>query len=612
MTEKAHHRVQVRGITIDSESTRDIDDAISVELVSEDPQGWWGAPHTPHQYWRIQVSIADVASLIAKGGMEDTLARKMVTTKYYARGSSPMLPRQLSEYEASLWPNVPRNTITTEIRMSMDLKVIETRVYRSLLVSLAKLSYSDIPKILANPDNKFHELISKTSELANRLLQNRRSKGALALYDLNNGWVSTEEGYLRKLNDRKDTVGYIVIQELMILANSAMSEWAIANDVPILFRNHEASGAAPPREELMAQLESSVASPIEDLDMLRKSAHLVLKRAKYESVIRGHYGLNLPAYTHLTSPIRRYADLINQRQIAASLLQIDFPYSKDELITESEHINDTLQAEKDENQRYWQASADKQAKAHVSAGRVDVLNAANFERVVKVEVRSGAEPSSAFREAFERRLQEDRVPLVCMTTILAEAPRSPEWDKLREILLGAVKPSDSNSILTQAATIYKWSLPTFQVSESGPAHAKTFNVKASVTIENKAYESILYEASNSRDAKQRAGLGLLAAIFSLSPRLFKPEPPTETIPVATYKTYKIEESKNPVQTLMEHAQAIGQPAPIFNFKDTGPGHRKEFTCTCNYLKQVATGSGHSKQAAKTSAARSMVTILANS
>ena len=126
-------RRKVQGITIDSEQTRDIDDAIWIEAQAD---GWW----------HILVSIADVGEAVPPGSNLDLRAKDMVVTKYFASGNSPMLPRHFAEDELSLWPNKERKTLTVDLAVkATEMDVVKFDIYPSTLTSYGRVTYDKIP-----------------------------------------------------------------------------------------------------------------------------------------------------------------------------------------------------------------------------------------------------------------------------------------------------------------------------------------------------------------------------------------------------------------------------------------------------------------------------------
>lgn len=395
--------------------------------------------------WKLSVTIADVARAVLIGSEEDKHARERVTSRYYATGSSPMLPRHLSEKALSLHPGALKHTVTVELDFAPDLTMRSIRMYGSTFNSSARLTYHVIPEILESSDHPMHGQVKALANLALALLDKRRSNGALALYDLNNGWVTTEEGFLKQIDHDQTTIGYVIVQEMMIAANVAVAAYAIEHDIPVPFRNHTARAAAPDRAVLMAEIAQAATSPI-DVSTLRQRTHMLLDKASYSPKLFGHYGLNVPAYLHFTSPIRRYADLIVHRQISAHLQGQPLPFSIDEIDEMSVHINTVIEAEKRATADYLKQRAEHGARTTLTdERRLDALDAKSFERAVKVAANSGAECSEELRAVYGKRLAEGRVPLAAMLAVFVVAPQTENWFCLRQMTLDALvkKPHDA-------------------------------------------------------------------------------------------------------------------------------------------------------------------------
>jgi ribonuclease R len=593
-------REQVTGITVDSQSTKDIDDAIWVE---KDSDGW-----------TVTVSIADVASQVAKDTEIDLRAREMVATKYFATGNSPMLPRKLGEMELSLWPDRPKETLSARLRLGLDISTLKVDVLRSRLKSQARVTYDEIPAILADKEHALHQQVSLCAQLAHGLLERRRTNGALVLYDLNNGWVTTEEGFLRKIESHEATIGYIIVQELMVLANGAVAEWAIERDVNVMFRNHIARSAVPPdRRELMGQIEEALHTPVAGLDQVRQRTHMLLSRAEYGAYVRGHYGLNLPAYLHFTSPIRRYADLVNHRQIRAHLKGEQPPYTQQEVEELARHVNETVERERAAASEAFKAMAEEKAQRNaMSPRRIEGLHPKDFERLVKVEARSGQEVSAALVAAAEVRVRENRFPLVCACSVFTDAPVTPGWNAVRSMLLQsmAARPEDAVSLLTMATQTAGWPAVTYEVSSSGPPHNPTFSVSATLPERPNAARIVAsLQGGNQARAKQRACVALLALAFGVPIPAFPQEksPPPPTAPAA--KAFKPDMSRDPVSVLMEWGQSAGH-TPSFSFEQEGPSHVPTITCTCEVPGVKKTVQAGNKKDAKRAAAKAVLEALA--
>ena len=582
-------------ITLDSESTRDIDDAFVVY------------PKSSSSSWCVGVYIADVARHIHKGSSLDKKAYEMTATRYYGTGNSPMIPRRFSEDKLSLWPEKSKSVLG--IRFLLDAESLALKdfdVEETTIESLAKLAYKDIPTILESPLDPHHFMLKSASKLAFLLLEKRRKAGAMVLYDINNGWLSTEEGYIRQLKDHRETVGQIIIQELMIATNAAMSTFAIENDIPVLFRNHSARNAAPPREELLAQIQDATNTPIQGLDLLRQRVHMLLEKAEYGPSLKGHYGLNLPAYGHFTSPIRRYADLVNHRQILAHLKGEPFPYLKEDLEKVAQHINETTLAEKEATSSYLKSKAEDRAErsAH-DTRRIEGLASKEFERVVKVQVRSGNAPTEALVQAFQLRLREKRVPPICLHAVMIEAPINDDWKPLRQSILQYLgkNPQDGPTILTQATQVSEWSEVTYDSKSVGPSHAPLFTVKGSLNHSDLGHLSVEASASSLKEGKQRASVSLLALYCGLpSPMFPLPVRDDRAAPKSQSKAFKYDPSKDPVAALQEYCQARSLNLPKYTFKLEGPPHMPVVSCEVMVNGVLRSGKANSKKDAKKIAA----------
>ena len=593
-------RRTVKGVTIDSEQTRDIDDAIWIERAADG-------------LWHVLVSIADVADAVHAGSKMDLRAKEMVTTKYFGTGNSPMLPRHFAEDQLSLWPGLERKTITIDMAVdpALEGKVVQALgIYPSTLVSQARVTYDRIPAILADKEHVGHDLISTGCKLALALLDRRRMAGAMVLYDLNNGWITTEEGFLRKIEKKEETIGYILIQELMVLANAQIAEWAVANDIPILFRNHVAMSAMPDRAVLMAQIQDAISTPFADLDTVRQRTHMLLGRANYGDMLLGHYGLNLAAYTHFTSPIRRYADLVTHRQVKAFLAGEPLPYTKADVEALALHINDTLELEREKASMYFKTADERKAQQNIDARRLDGLDAVHFERVTKVEARSGSDPSDGFEETFLLRLKEGRLPLICLTVILTQEGLTEGWRPIQQAIVDqlAKRPEDTVSVLAMAQSVAEWPLVTHEVAHEGPDHMRIFTAKAA--LPRAEIVTGIGKAMTAKLAKYYAAVDLIAQLCGAKvPEHLATIQPGKAPPPKGAPVVVIDPSKDPVSSLMEYVAKTRQRPPAFSFDKTGPDHVPVITCTCKLGEIAKTVQAGSKQEAKKKAAGAVLDAI---
>jgi len=600
-TEKVYGEPTISGLTIDDASTRDIDDAIWVEETAT--------------AWKVTVSIADVAAFVKDGDEDDLRARVMAETRYFASGNSPMLRRDLSEGDISLWPGQKRRVLAVTIAVDKEsLTNTDVTVSHEILVSLAKLTYREIPAILnGEMDPPYRAMLISAASLTRALLDKRRLDGAFVLYDLNNGWVASEEGFLRRIESHDATVGYILIQELMILANSAIARWAVDQDIPILFRNHVARAAAPDRAELQRQLGGAITAPLQGLDALRQRTHLLLDRASYGGSVLGHYGLNLPVYTHFTSPIRRYADLINHRQIRRALKDGTHFYAKDQMTVFAEHIATVMKAEDAATSRAMKEKSEQKAARAIGARQIDGLAHKDFERVTKVEARSGLDPSAAFADAFLLRTRENKTPLLAMTVVLTQAPMTDAWRPMRAAIIAALaqRPEDAVSALAQAASLDpRWTVPQYELTSTAPGTVPVFEVVASVSIDGVVWTGKA-SAKQKKRAEQLATVAILANMAGVPvPQADMERPPvspTAPVPVAA-PVPTLNPSKDPISTLQEWCQ-IENVMPSYTFEVSGPPHIPVMLCACKVRELIVHARAGSKIDAKRGAAIEMIRVL---
>ncbi len=583
----------LRGITIDDVTTRDMDDAIWVEV-------------TENGGWHVAVMIADVAKVVPKNSELDRFAVSRVETRYYANGNSPMLPRRLADGKLSLWPGEAKYVLVVDIILSKDLSILETRLLRAAMTSEAKLAFSDIPRILSDREHPQHALIKLISQLTSGLLMQRRSHGALAFYDLGRGLVTNEEGSVQQLRFREDTIGYVIIQELMILANMAVAEYAVKNDIPILFRNHMARSATPERGDLLKLLESMAFIPEINIAAVRHTAYMMLNRAEYGPVILGHFGLNLGAYTHFTSPIRRYADLVNHQQIRAYIRNESLPHSKEEIQAIASYINMRHLENDRAKSEYMKEKAYKEAESAILGNRIEDASDTDFERITKFLIRKGGDCPEAYCDAFLKRL--GKLPIICAGLVLLQAPDGERWTELKRALMEeiATAPHKAVSVFDIAQHMPGWQMPVYEVTETARGNLPVFTAMSAVRAGDREYRSAAYEDLTKKGAMQQASAGLLATILGL---------PTPEMKIkiadspASKEEIKINTSKDPIVALQEYCQAKKLPLPAYSFEMEGSTNKPVFTCTCTFGSSTSTGQAGKKQRAKRLAARAMIYTL---
>ena len=316
-------------VTIDGETARDFDDAISV---GQRPDGGFSAG----------VHIADVSHYVSEGDPLDLEAFRRGTSVYFPDRAVPMLPENLSNGLCSLRPDVPRLTLSAFLEISSDGEVESRRFDTSVIRSQRRLTYEEVRRLLEEPvdeDAKEYGEVLPTlraaEELARALNRRRMDRGSID-FDLPEGNVILdEEGFTVGVRPGERNIAHRIIEELMIAANEAVAFHLDSHEIPALYRVHDPPQATP-LEELRSVVKPLGLKLEGDLELLNPSAlqallkqvegrpeepfvsSLVLRamqQAAYDPECRGHYALGSTHYTHFTSPIRRYPDLLVHRQL---------------------------------------------------------------------------------------------------------------------------------------------------------------------------------------------------------------------------------------------------------------------------------------------------------
>ncbi|MDX6717545.1 MAG: ribonuclease [Baekduia sp.] len=327
--------------TIDPVTARDFDDAISAEALGEDR-------------WRVWVHIADVSAYVKPGSPVDREAYRRGTSVYVPGAVEPMLPEVLSNGACSLVPGQERLAVTAELEITGDA-VTRSAFYRSRIRSDERLDYDQVDRIFAGEEPArapWAEPLAAARAASGALRARREAEGALAVESSEPEFTFDGGGHVRSAAPSVQTESHQLIEHLMIAANEAVARLTSERSVPSLYRIHERPTPAA-AERLVEQLASlgiptppaggpdGVIGPDQAADIIAAASQLVaaeirrrngagrlgftslvlraLKQARYSPENRGHAGLHSSAYTHFTSPIRRYPDLVVHRALLSAV-----------------------------------------------------------------------------------------------------------------------------------------------------------------------------------------------------------------------------------------------------------------------------------------------------
>jgi ribonuclease R len=341
-------------VTIDGEDAKDFDDAVYCE-----PRG---------EGWRLIVAIADVSHYVQADSPLDREARARGTSVYFPDRVVPMLPEELSNGLCSLNPEVDRLCFACEMTVSPRGEVTRSRFFEGVMRSAARLTYTESAELLATarPRGRRAELkpaLERLQDVYRAFARARHRRGAID-FDLPETKIELDEqGKVRSVRAAERLVTHKIIEECMIAANVQSAKKMLKVRIPGLYRVHEGPDADR-LEELVPFLKSfgyTLSSPQriapKEINRLiervagKPEAELIetvvlrsMSQARYQPNNIGHFGLALPAYSHFTSPIRRYPDLLVHRAIKwlnAKGGVKRYRYALNEMVALGEHCSRT-------------------------------------------------------------------------------------------------------------------------------------------------------------------------------------------------------------------------------------------------------------------------------
>jgi ribonuclease R len=331
-------------VTIDGEDARDFDDAVYCEP----------AKVGRGKGWRLLVAIADVSHYVHTGAPIDIDAYERATSVYFPRRVIPMLPEKLSNGLCSLNPNVERLCMVCDMLITAQGDIHAYQFYPAVMFSHARFTYTEVAAILANTrgseaKKRFSSGFDSVPHLLNladaykALLSARGKRGAIDLETVETQIVCDESGRIEKIVPRTRNEAHKLIEEAMLAANVCSADFIMNAKKTGLFRVHE--GPTPEKKEVLRQYlrgmginvslsDDPKPAEFQAISVATKDRpealqiHTMLLRsmsqAIYTPINAGHFGLAYEAYTHFTSPIRRYPDLLVHRVIKSILAKTTY------------------------------------------------------------------------------------------------------------------------------------------------------------------------------------------------------------------------------------------------------------------------------------------------
>ncbi len=314
-------------VTIDGEDARDFDDAVYAEAEGRG--------------FRLYVAIADVSHYVRSGSAIDKEALRRGNSVYFPRYVVPMLPEMLSNDLCSLKPHTDRLCLVVRLAVNQQGRVTDSRFFEGVIHSAARLTYSNVNHMVVTQDPKlgkqYQAILPHLKTLYavyGKLRKQRKKRGLLDFDAVECRFEFNETHRVIGIHALKRNDAHRLIEECMLAANVAAAEFLLAHKMPALYRVHESPEAEKLKAlrgflaELGLSLGGGDKTAARDYARLidqvadRHDANLIetvllrsMRLANYRENNLGHFGLAFPAYTHFTSPIRRYADLVVHRSV---------------------------------------------------------------------------------------------------------------------------------------------------------------------------------------------------------------------------------------------------------------------------------------------------------
>ena len=327
-------------ITIDGDDSRDFDDAVYAKPSKDG--------------WKLIVAIADVSHYVSEGSSLDAESFERGNSVYFPHKVVPMLPEAISNGLCSLNPNVERLCMACEMNINPLGELLDYKFYSAVMLSHARLTYGQVNEILESKKsplrNKFSNVVENIDflyGLYKTLRISRQKRGVMDFDRIESQILFDDKGKIKNIVARKRNDAHKLIEECMLMANQATAKFLQKNNEDFLYRNHPKPTAE--KVEVTRQFLSAIGLTLEggiepeskdfakvlrnakgreDENIIKTVVLRTMKQATYTPINDGHFGLAFEDYTHFTSPIRRYPDLLVHRAIKRVLKSKSRPPSK--------------------------------------------------------------------------------------------------------------------------------------------------------------------------------------------------------------------------------------------------------------------------------------------
>lgn len=615
-------------VSIDPEHSRDLDDAICVTRQDDG--------------WIVDVCLPDVASLLPAGSEADTDARRRVTTRYDADGiREGMLPAEIAD-ASSLTPHAETPMLWCRIALGSDLLPTRVNTTRISHRTHARLSYAEADEMMTDV-GPLGDALRDAWGLAARLHEKRRRRTG-ALFDARRGIYTTEEGAISVLKRRASHRSHMIVMEIMILANSAMAGEARRRGCPIIYRNHRPN-------DVSSGFRANIRRELRDTEGLSRAGAMERMRALGSMIgtatfgvsPEGHWGLDLPEYAWFTSPLRRYADIVNTRALFHGEADRDIDDT-------ARHLDEQTRIERARSAEHHGAQSRRGIARLAERGDLHALAGYQLHTILRACAENGVGGEAAGVEITKRlasglvdgkdlaaifgrgrEILEDKAIAETTAWVAADGRRRallaehlsskgveasdpaafadalglptdalPPVDQTEDELPPGM-PVNAKGLLLERATAAKARAEVVEIGRIGPSHRPRFLVRASWI----APDGTLTAAERSADTLKAA---MHEASWTLVVTLGVAEAAPSTAVPSTSAT------QNPKSLLLETAAKDRALVTFDTLSRSGPPHAPVFTVSATWRDGKgdvkATGSASTLKAAEREAATGLLAALA--
>ena len=529
-----------------------------------------------------------------------------------------MLPPSLTFNTLALSAENKRPSIVLTIPLTKTFKAGSPTIQVMPVKNLRRMTYEKVGEIIDGDDPKFNGL-RQLWIVAVGLSERRRSLGGLSLCNLTNCLLTDEDGKLRQF-EKSSFKGHTIVQEFMILANATFAEHLAKAGISFLFRNHRPQTFAD-RTALLNDLDLVAGGGL-DPNIAASRAGLSMQPAALSTDLGGHFGLNLPVYGWFTSPIRRYADLVNQRIILANLGRKPSPYTVPALNGIADTLNTIAAIAAADKSESLKRMAEFRALETLVSGKVTAATMSEFGVILK-SVCLSREMSQSFLDDLETRLADDTLTgkhLARLLTFEGERAGEVRDRVIRHLMQG---PHRAPETLVYFQTTKGWGGCAFTTIEKSQNGSPCFTSVATVTVSpDQVAAAPAATSSTKKLAEQRALTLSLAAIFGVNPEEGfagpAPYPAGAGGDEAARPPAGTEGRGDPGRasksTLNELCQRKRWPPPEYSVTSSGPHHAPLFHATVHVKTDGEDVSSPAvaattKQLAEHNAAAALLSIL---